>query len=151
GLVDVAQTVDEPSKSELLRRLQIASGAPYVRESINARIEQYLQAKRREGYYQARLTLRTELADQDRVANLTLTPVPGPRVRVVFKGDALSADKRDELVPIAREGSADEDLLEDSSNNIEDYFRRLGYRDAAAPHSREEANDELVITFTLNR
>ena len=51
----------------------------------------------------------------------------------------------------SRERITDEDLLEDSSNNIEDYFRRLGYRDATAPHSREETNDELVITFTLNR
>ena len=64
----------------------------------------------------------------------------GPRVRVAFKGDALPSGQRDEFVPIAREGSADEDLLEDSSNRIEEYFHGQGYRDATAPHTRETSD-----------
>jgi outer membrane protein insertion porin family len=150
GSVEIGGPPDN-SSAALLSRLDVQAGAPYEREVLNERIEQYIQSRRNDGYYQARLTLRTELVDSDRVANLTLTPVSGPRVRVVFQGDPLPSDRRDELVPIAREGSADEDLLEDSSNNIEDYFRRLGFRDATAPHSREESNGELVITFTLSR
>ena len=54
-------------------------------------------------------------------------------------------------MPVAREGSVDEDLLEDSSNRIEEYFRAQGYRDAAAPHTREQTNGELVITFTVHK
>src|SRR5947207_2841169 len=77
--------------------------------------------------------------DSDRVANLTLTVNPGPHVRVVFTGDSLPADKRDELVPIEHEGSADEDLLEDSTHRIEEYLRGQGYRDGKAPHTRQEA------------
>src|SRR5262249_35321926 len=76
---------------------------------------------------------------------------PGPLVRVVFAGDPLPADKRDELVPVAREGSVDEDLLEDSSNRIEEYLRGLGYRDAKAPYTRQTADGELVVTFTIAR
>ena len=60
-------------------------------------------------------------------------------MRVVFTGDPLPSDRRDELVPVEREGSVDEDLLEDSSNRIEEYLRAQGYRDAAAPHTREES------------
>ena len=89
-------------------------------------------------------------ADQ-RTADLTLTVSPGPRVRVVFTGDPLPSDRRADLVPIAREGSADEDLLEDASNRIADYLRTQGYRDARAPHTREESNGELVITFAVTR
>ena len=89
--------------------------------------------------------------DEDRIARVTLTPVPGPRVRVAFPGDPLPAGRRDALVTVAREGSADEDLLEDSSNNIEEYLRSQGYRDATAPHRREESDGELLITFTLKR
>ena len=139
------------SRTELLKRLDLSIGDPYEREALNQRIEQYIQDRRNQGYYAARLTIRTELVDDDRVARLTLTPVPGPRVRVVFSGDPLPAGRRDELVPVAREGSADEDLLEDSSNNIEEYLRSQGYRDAAAPHGREESGGELLITFTLKR
>ena len=58
---------------------------------------------------------------------------------------------RAELAPIEREGSADEDLLEDSTNRIEDYLRSQGYRDATAPHSRELSDGELLITFTVTR
>ena len=83
--------------------------------------------------------------------NLTLTVTPGPRVRVVFTGDPLPSDQRAELVPVEREGSVDEDLLEDSSNRIEEYLRAQGYRDATAPHTREVANGELVITFAVTR
>ena len=139
------------SRAELLKRLDLSIGGPYEREALNRRIEQYIENRRSQGYYTARLTIRTELVDGDRVARVTLTPVPGPRVRVAFSGDPLPAGRRDELVPVAREGSADEDLLEDSSNNIEEYLRSQGYRDAAAPHRREETGDELLITFTLKR
>jgi outer membrane protein assembly complex protein YaeT len=139
------------SRAELLKRLDLSIGGPYEREALNRRIEQYIENRRSQGYYAARLTIRTELVDEDRVARVTLTPVPGPRVRVAFNGDPLPAGRRDELVPVAREGSADEDLLEDSSNNIEEYLRSQGYRDAAAPHRREETGDELLITFALKR
>jgi len=90
-------------------------------------------------------------ADDDAVANITLTVDSGPLVRVVFTDDSLPADRRDELVPIAREGSVDEDLLEDSSNRIEEYLKGLGYRDAKAPHTRQESNGELTITFAVAR
>src|SRR4029079_19110870 len=76
---------------------------------------------------------------------------PGPHVRVVFSGDPLPSDRRAELVPVERGGSVDEDLLEDASNRIEEYLRTQGYRDAAAPHTRQTTNGELVITFTVTR
>jgi hypothetical protein len=50
-----------------------------------------------------------------------------------------------ELVPAEREGSVDEDLLEDSTNRIEDALRANGYRDAKAPHTRVESGGELVF------
>jgi outer membrane protein assembly complex protein YaeT len=72
-------------------------------------------------------------------------------VRVVFAGDPVPADQHDELVPVAREGSVDEDLLEDSANRIGDYFRAQGYRDASATFTRDTQGDEMVITFTVRR
>ena len=60
-------------------------------------------------------------------------------------------DRREELVPITREGSADEDVLEDATNRIEELLRSQGYRDASAPHSRDERNGELYITFNVRK
>jgi hypothetical protein len=86
------------------------------------------------------------LSADERVANLTLTVTPGPRVRVVFTGDPLPGDRRVELVPVEREGSVDEDLLEDSSNRIEEYLRAQGYRDAkAAAQGRTAIGDHVFV------
>jgi outer membrane protein assembly factor BamA len=92
-----------------------------------------------------------QLVDADRVVNLTVTVSPGPHVRVAFTGDTLPSDKRAEFLPVEREGSVDEDLLEDAQNRIEEYFRAQGYRDAAAPHRRDQTDGELAITFDVKR
>ena len=77
------------------------------------------------------------LSEDQRTADLTLTVTPGPRVRVVFAGDPLPADRRADLVPVLREGSVDEDLLEDSSNRIEEYPQgRRATATRSAPHTR---------------
>ena len=138
-------------EAEFVSRLGLNAGAPYQRDALSVRIERYVEERRKRGYYEAKVLPAVQFADADRVANVTLTVSPGPHVRVVFAGDPLPSDKREDLVPVEREGSVDEDLLEDSSNRIEEGLRAQGYRDAAAPHAREEANGELVITFTVNR
>jgi outer membrane protein insertion porin family len=149
GAVEVLGPPGE--RVEILNRLGLAPGAPYQREALSARIEHYTEERRKRGYYEAKIVPSVRLGEQDLVADLTLTVTPGPRVRVVFTGDPLPSDQRALLVPVEREGSVDEDLLEDSSNRIEEYLRAQGYRDPAAPHTREVANGELVITFAVKR
>jgi outer membrane protein insertion porin family len=150
GSVEIAG-LPTVTRAELLARLAVGAGAPYQREALNARIEKYIEERRSKGYYEAKILPVVRLSADERIADLTLTVVPGPRVRVVFTGDPLPSDRRAELVPVEREGSLDEDLLEDSSNRIEEYLRAQGYRDARAPHAREEAGGELVITFAVTR
>jgi outer membrane protein insertion porin family len=138
-------------RQALLEQVGIAEGAPYQRDEIEAGLERYLEGRRRLGFYQATIVPSVQLTDSDRVATLTLAVDVGPRVRVVFAGDPLPAGREDDLVPLEQEGSADEDLLEDSSVRIEAYLRAQGYRDATAPFTRQEANGELAITFTVIR
>src|SRR5262249_30306668 len=141
GRVDV---VGRPTvaRSDLLSRLGLRAGAPYLREELDARIERYVEERRAAGFYEAKVVPTVALSDGDRMADVTLTIAPGPRVRVVFTGDPLPADRREELVPVRREGSVDEDLLEDSTNRIEEFLRNDGYRNASAPHTRVETSDE---------
>jgi outer membrane protein insertion porin family len=152
-IIDSIEIVGKPSTSraDLLRRLGLTRGAPYQPDALSARIDRYIAGRRKVGYYEAKLVATPAFADGDRIANLTLTVAPGPHVRVVFMGDPIPSDRRTELVPIEREGSVDEDLLEDSTNRIVDYLRGQGYRDAVAPHSRVESGDELRITFDVKR
>jgi outer membrane protein assembly factor BamA len=75
----------------------------------------------------------------------------GPMVRLVFEGDPLPDGEVDKLVPVRREASVDEDLLEDSQSMIETYLHTQGYRDATAMYTRRERAGELVITFRIMR
>jgi outer membrane protein insertion porin family len=150
GTVDI-EGAPVVARGELLSKLGLAAGAPYQLDALNVRIEKYIAERRSKGYYEAKILPQARLSADQRVADLTLTVTPGPHVRVVFTGDSLPSDRRAELVPVEREGSVDEDLLEDSSNRIEEYLRTQGYRDARAPHAREEKDGELVITFAVAR
>ncbi len=150
GTITIVGTPMMPQE-QFLRRLGVAAGVPLEPETLNSRITSYIDTRRALGYYQARVTPAVSFADNERVANLTLTVEPGPHVRVVFTGDPLPGATRAALVPIEREGSADEDLLEDSSNRIEDFLRAQGYRDATAPHTRQETGGELLITFAVRK
>ena len=139
------------SREELLKRLDLVPGEPYQPDALARRIARYVEGRRKAGYYEAQVTPSVRLSDDDRVANLTLAVAPGAHIRLVFAGDALPSDRHDEFVPVEAEGSVDEDLLEDSTNRIEEFLRSQGYRDARAPHTRKQDNDELVITFTVQR
>ena len=140
-----------PGALAIAGALGLATGRPFERDAIDARAAEHVADRRADGFYEARLTVAADLVNEDRVANLTLVVSDGPRVRLVFAGDPLPSDRRDDLVPVAREGSTDEDLLEDASNNIEEYLHAQGYRDATAPHTRDEVGSELHLTFTVTR
>ena len=138
------------ARTQLIAQLQVVSGAPFEREALTARIDKYVASRRKQGYYEAKVTLADQAVDGDRVVNLTLTVDPGRHVSVVFAGDSIPGEKRD-LVPFEREGSVDEDLLEDSTARIEDALKSQGYKDARAPHTRSEHDGELVVTFQVSR
>ncbi len=150
GAVDVDGPPGTPP-TDVLERLDLASGRPYQPEALNNRIERYVADRRKAGYYEAKAAVSPVLLDEDRTVNLTVTVATGPHVRLVFSGDPLPADVRDQLVPVEREGSVDEDLLEDSTNRIEEYLRAQGYRDAMAPHTRMESGGELLVRFEVKR
>ncbi len=150
GTIDVTGEAGVP-KATLLNRLDLAQGRPYRRDALTTRLERFVESERRQGFFSARLNVAAQPVDEGRLVNLTITATRGPHVRIVFEGDAIPRDRQAELAPIAREASADEDLLEDSTIRIEEFLRAQGYRDAKATFSRREEGDELVISFTVVR
>ena len=138
-------------REEFLKRLGLATGAPFEPDALTARITSYIDTRRAAGTTRRASRRPSASRTTTASANLTLTVAPGPHVSVVFSGDPLPGATRTALVPIEREGSADEDLLEDSSNRIEEFLRAQGYRDAMAPHTRQETDGELLITFAVHK
>ncbi|HVC18602.1 MAG TPA: POTRA domain-containing protein [Vicinamibacterales bacterium] len=134
----------------VIERLGVRPGEAYDATELRQRIARYTEQLRTAGYYEARLVPSTTVGEHRETVALTITVNPGPHVTTVFEGDPLPLKERDRLVPIRQDGSVDEDLLEDSSRRIQDYFRAQGYRDAAASFSRRVQGDEMTIVFQVH-
>ncbi len=138
------------SQAQLLGALDLRLGDGYDGVELDERLIRYAGELRAEGYYEARVTQIARFAD-DTAVDLTLSVEPGPRVEIDFQGDPLSTSERNLLVPIARERSVDEDLLEDSKFGIERHFRERGFCNPRADYQRAEAEGVLRVTFTVTR
>jgi outer membrane protein assembly complex protein YaeT len=145
-----ATQVDATERATITDLPNIRAGQIYDEVAIGRELQEWENRMRSRGYYEARAIQNSSISGDGSVfvfLNLEL----GPQVRLVFDGDPIPEDERDKLVPVRTEASADEDLLEDSQSAIESYFRTRGYRDAAAPYTRQERAGELIITFKVTR
>lgn len=150
GSIDVQGAPLEPVPA-LLGAIALKIGDPYDGVALEARLAKYADGLRARGYYQARITQLPRYVAQDQAVDLVLTAAPGPRVEIVFQGDPLSPREREALVPIAREHSVDEDILEDSKFAIEEHFRARGYCSPRADYQRNAMAGVLRIVFTVTR
>ena len=150
GTVDVEGAPLGPP-AQVIARLNVQPGQVYDREAIERRLSDYESELRSRRYFEAELEHTVAVRGDGRRVDVTLRVEPGPRVTVAFDGDPLPARDRADLVPIAREGSVDEDLLEDTSRQIEAYLHAQGYWQAQVSHSREAAGNELSIVFDVEQ
>ena len=141
---------------QVLDALDLHVGDDYDGVDLDERLLRYANDLRSDGYYEARVLQLPRYVDENAV-NLVLNIEPGPRVEIVFQGDPLGESDRNRLVPIAREHSVDEDLLEDSKFGIERHFRergfcnpRVDYQRGDAPQTASEAPPAVLrVTFTI--
>jgi len=127
----------------------IKPGQPFDDDEIERELRSWEEKMHSRGFYEARASHGSEIIEDGAIVSVNLTR--GPRVVVRFTGDSLPENERERLVPVRTEGSADEDLLEDSSRAIEDYLYTRGYRDARVVYTSQQQTEELVITFEINR
>ena len=141
------------SEESIRSRLQIQAGRPYQPADLRTRLAEYVTSMRRRHYYEAAASVQAPVFNEDRTrADVTIDVQPGPLVTIQFTGDPLPKDKIEELVPIEREGSVDQDLLEDSARRITEYLNQQGYWKAeVAPPERTEADGKLTLVFTVKR
>jgi len=138
-------------EAALLRRLDVAPGGDYDRARLEARLDAYVSDLRDHGYYEAEASHHVSAAAGGSTLDLELDVEAGPLVSVRFEGDPIPADQQRELVPIQREGSVDEDLLEDSDRRIARYLHEQGFWRATVSHRRTRQADRLDVVFTVRR
>lgn len=135
----------------VLARLGLAAGAPYDGVEIDRRLRDYERELRRRRYYEVDASHEREVVGDGARVRVTLNVRHGRRITVALAGDTAPGVDLALLAPIEREGSVDEDLLEDVDRRIAEALRGRGYRDAAVTHAREVSGDELSIVFTIER
>jgi outer membrane protein assembly complex protein YaeT len=130
----------------------LVTGAPHRRRATEDALR--VQAERLRGlrYYEASVSHFAAPAADDRV-DVTVTVTPGPTVRIVLAGDPLPQGSVDDWVPIRRENSADDDLLEDAAFRIRRALQQEGFWRATAEARREVSADgrEMTVTMAVTR
>ena len=75
----------------------------------------------------------------------------GPVVKIVVEGASLGNGQIRSLVPVYSEGTLDEDLLNEGSKRIRDYFQRQGYFYAKVTHTSSASSGVTHITYNVIR
>lgn len=149
GRVDV-RGVSPAAGAELSDDLGLDSGDVYDPVALAARIDEREEEFRQNGYYEAAIQYTPRL-DARGTVDLLIDVDVGPHVTVTFEGDALTRQEREDLVPIGREGSVHEDVLEDTSRRIATYLRDQGYWRAAVEYRRTQTGNEQRVVFTVRK
>lgn len=137
--------------ADIISAARATVGMPYRRREIAIALNEIEEDLRGRGYYEAQLTLQSTTTAEG--VDIVINVSPGPRVEVRVVPSSALPGNVDDLVPIRRLGSADQDLLEDSRARIERALRAEGYWKGTAPFTRSVEQDGalLVITFTIDR
>ena len=138
-------------REAFLKRIHASPGAGYEPLQITDELSKYVQRLRRKSRYLAAGSYSARPSDDLRTVALTVSLVIGPTVTIVFEGDPIPREKQSELVPIAREASVDEDLIEDAIQRIRTFLNQQGHWKADATASRQEGDGALRVVFTVHR
>jgi outer membrane protein assembly factor BamA len=126
-------------------------GSPFRERAIATALSKLRDELRDAGYFKAVATYTTPPDGTE--IDLELRVDAGPHVTLIVEPEAeMPRGKREDYIPIKREGSVEDDLLDDSRDAIRAALRREGYWKAEVSHSQvQKSAGELIITFTIKR
>jgi outer membrane protein assembly complex protein YaeT len=146
----VSYRADDPADArDIQSRVRVRAGAVFDRAELRRRLDAAAEYWRARRHYEARAEASFEESENGETVDVLITFVRGPLVTVSVKNNALTPKQLAEFVPAEREGSIDEDLLEDAEARIEEHLRSQGYRDGDASYERRLDGGQLRIVFTV--
>ena len=139
------------SRPVVLARLGLVEGRPYDGEDVERRLLEYETDLRQQRFYEAETSHEVTVTGSGDAVDLRVQVRRGPKITILLEGDVVPDTSVVDLIPVERERSINEDLLEDADRRIESYLNGLGYRDASVAHARLADGEELSIVFTVSR
>lgn len=135
----------------ILKTAGVVVGQPYHTRDIDRGLDALIEELRARGYYEATVSHARDAVSADgRSVAVVITVESAIPLVLKFEGDSLPG-KESDLVPVKREGSADDDLLEDSVRRIEAALRREGYWKGHASFTKQSTPTQKLVTFTVER
>jgi len=134
------------------RKAHLHAGTKVDRDTSNRALSGILKHYRKEDRLEADVKLQSQVyGPATKTSNFDFSSNRGPIVKVGIEGVKLSGDRLKRLVPVYEEGTVDEDLLNEGSRRLRDYFQRLGYFDVKVDHlERNPDNNTVLITYTVD-
>lgn len=136
---------------EILSRVGAVKNSPYRARALLQKLASIRDDLRGRGYYEARTSVRPLPSEDGQTVDLTLTVDAGQRVLLQWAGDPAPSGDTEDYVPIRRNSSADQDLLDDSDQRLRVALQREGYKAAEVSHTSDRTANDLIVTFTIRR
>lgn len=138
---------------EIIARTGTAAGRPFRRTDLETKLAALEDDLRKEGYFRAVALLPNEpIAEPSGGLMVSLLVEAGPKVELAWDPpDGKPPGDPENFVPMRRQRSVDDDLLEDSDERVASYWKRQGYKDAVVKHERGERAGTLVVTMKVSR
>ncbi len=139
--------------AELQAITKIKSGAPIEAAKSTRALERLRKKYQKRDRLEAQVSLarRTYHADTNTVDYL-FTIQRGPKVDIEVEGTKLREGLIKRYIPVYEENAADDDLLNEGTRNLRDFFQGEGYFDVKVSYTRKRspANDFLSIVYSVD-
>jgi len=120
------------SVAELRKRGRLKQGSKVNRDTVSNALTRLRSQYEKKDRLEATTSLRKQTYNQPRrQVDYDFNANQGPLVKVAVNGVKMSTSRLKLLVPIYQEGTIDNDLLHEGTDNIKDYLFQEGYFDAA--------------------
>ncbi|HEX8128830.1 MAG TPA: POTRA domain-containing protein [Pyrinomonadaceae bacterium] len=108
--------------------LRLAPGAPFTRTALGEDVGRIRRAIMEKGFLAPQLGEAQTVIDSARnTITVNLTGGIGPRVNVEVTGFEVGEKKREELLPVQREGSIDQAAITEGARRLKNHLQQQGY------------------------
>jgi outer membrane protein insertion porin family len=148
-----SRTVSQVTDDSGWRRSWPRSGFRVVTETrVQSGLQRIRRALEKSNLLMARVALAgMEWRPAENTAIPTLEIFDGPSVRVLLRGERLSAGRQRDLLPIFQERNVDRELLNEGSRNLAFHLQSQGYFDARASYTSIDDGPERVIEYQIDK
>ena len=140
------------SAEEIQQITKIKSGARVVDAHATRALERLRKKYQKGDRLEAQVSLsRHNFHPETNTVDYLFTVDRGMKVNIEVEGAKLRQGQIKRYIPVYEENAADDDLLNEGTRNLRDYFQSQGYFDVKVSYARDRdpASDRLKIVYSV--